>query len=169
MIAACLGTGCPSLRNEPNEERKRTAIRLTGRQADAEKQEKHRRSAEACAVCDNGWWKCKCNPIALHRLYWGAGSEAAANKQRERRVNGRSQAFNPVKMEQSRRRAIGFRTLYLFTRSLTRSLVALQRLGGAGREPTRRGRTSKMKRDLGETYAHTHYDTHTHTHPNAHA
>jgi len=42
VIAACLGTGCLSLRNEPNEERKRTAIRLTGGQADAEKQEKSR-------------------------------------------------------------------------------------------------------------------------------
>lgn len=167
VIAACLGTGCLSLRNEPNEERKRTAIRLTGRQADAEKQEKRRRSPEACAVCDK--WKCKCNPIALHRLYWGAGSEAAANKQRERRVNGRSQAFNlgrkDVAIQKVRNRVPN--TIRSLARSVACLLVALVALGRLGwlDEGQRDGvARQKMKRDVEETYAHIHSFTRSLTH-----
>jgi len=162
-----------SLRNEPHHDQTRNGRErryvLTGRQADAEKQEKRRRSPEACAVCDNGWWKCKCNPIALHRLYclyWGAGSEAAANKQRERRVNGRSQAFNPAwkeSMQQSRRCAIGFRTLSVH--SLARSLVALSPCNGSGGGWTRANETGPHVKSEEEKYV----QTDTHTHMDAHA
>ena len=79
VIAACLGTGCPSLRNEPNEERKRTAIRLTAGQGDAEKQEKQEKSRKPvqCAImggANANAIRLRC--IALHCLHWGADSEA---------------------------------------------------------------------------------------------